>query len=106
MFILLEDESWMPVATARRSQFEFQFAKDFLSHVTAIQKMAQDSIELFRADLQSQLQTEWGKFPEFDSMIISSEVDANVLGGWVGPLLGGNRTGRQVMELPDSIFDK
>ena len=104
MFILLEGDTWMPVATARRSQFESRFARDFLSHVTAIQTMVRDSVESFRADLQRQLQTAWENFPEFDSMIISSEAEASVLGGWDGPLLGGNRTGRQVMELPDMIF--
>ena len=103
-YIIANDISWQPMVASRRAQFQPKFALDFYNHIQCVALLVDTVIERWRTQFQTLFQQAWENDATFGDLIQSTRVDPLSLGGWEGPILGGKRDGRLLIELSDKLF--
>ena len=98
-FMLSDGVVWQPFVVARRSQFEPVFAAELLQHLALTSEISSALAVAERDKFQTRMQAEWAESEALHALMQTCRADPAIVGGWDGPILGGNRSGRKIIEM-------
>lgn len=100
-----EGGNWQTLSAARRSLYEHSFASNFQDHLSKVCGIAREITIERRDEFERQIFEAWRDSDELHHILHQCEINVEMFGGWSGPLLGGVRSGRTIVEMDNRAHE-
>jgi hypothetical protein len=104
--ILIDGKNWQTLIASRRSLYRYELVNRFLNHLKIVRPIVTKLSEQSKEKFSKTFEKYWLEDSNFQYLLIQNEMDPVRLGGWNGPILSGDRSGRKIQVLSDKHFKK
>lgn len=94
----MEGGHWTSALVARRRLFDIQFAEAVTAHLTMMDELAYAEAVARRTEFEAIFYPLARDDQTLCEALVRCAIDPAALGGWDGPVLGGEKKGRRIRE--------